>query len=65
MSYAKFWPRDWPGGLEAFYNFDGDGVPQASIDIMEQSYYFEMIQFPVHHQVIGELWLDAWTNDGR
>merc|ERR1719367_667047 len=65
MSYGRFWPRFWPGGVEAFYNFSGEGVPEETIDLMTNSYYFEMIQFPVHHNVIGELWLDAWDNKGR
>ena len=65
MSYARFWPRKWQGGVEAFYNFDGEGIPDETIELMENSYYFEMIQFPVHHNVIGILWLDAWDNKGR
>ena len=65
MTYAKFGPRNWPGGIEAFYNFNGDSIPQSSIDLMNNSYYFEMIQFPVHHNVKGNLWMDAWSNDGR
>ena len=65
MSYARFWPRKWQGGVEAFYNFDGEGIPDETIELMENSYYFEMIQFPVHHNVIGNLWLDAWDNKGR
>jgi len=65
MSYARFWPRNWEGGVEAFYNFDGEGIPDETIELMENSYYFEMIQFPVHHNVIGNLWLDAWDNKGR
>lgn len=65
MSYARFWPKFAEGGVEAFYNFDGDDIPEETIELMTNSYYFEMIQFPVHHNVIGELWLDAWDNKGR
>ena len=65
MTYAKFGPRNWPGGIEAFYNFNGDSIPESSIDLMNNSYYFEMIQFPIHHNVKGNLWMDAWSNDGR
>ena len=64
MSYARFWPRHWPGGLEAFYHFEGD-IPEDTIELMKNSYYFELIQFPVHHNVTGILWVDAWDNDGR
>merc|ERR1719507_382909 len=65
MSYARFQPRSWPGGVAAMYNFTGDEIPQETIDLMEKSYYFEMIQFPVHHNYEGILWLDAWDNLGR
>jgi len=65
MTYAKFQPRNWPGGIEAFFNFSGNTIPEDSIRLMENSYYFEMIQFPVHHNVKGNLWMDAWSNDGR
>ena len=65
MTYAKFQPRNWPGGIEAFFNFSGNTIPEDSIKLMENSYYFEMIQFPVHHNVKGILWMDAWSNDGR
>ena len=65
MSYARFWPRNWPGGIDAFYNFEGDTIPAETIELMKESYYFEMIQFPVHHNVIGNLWLDAWDDKGR
>ena len=65
MSYARFWPRHWPGGIDAFYNFGGDTIPEESITLMKESDYFEMIQFPIHHNVIGILWLAAWDNIGR
>lgn len=66
MSYARFQPRFVEGGIEAFYNFNGEGIPDETIQLMENSYYFEMIQFPIFPNVVnGCLWLDAWDNKGR
>ena len=64
MSYARFWPRHWSGGLEDFFNFRGD-IPAASIELMNNSYYMEMMQFPTHHNANGILWVNAWDNLGR
>ena len=64
MSYARFWPRNWEGGLKAFYNFEGD-VPAESIELMENSYYLEMIQFPKYEHSDGILWVNSWDNLGR
>merc|ERR1719495_477056 len=65
MSYARFAPQNFPGAVGAFFNFSGDSIPEETIAMMKDSYYFELIQFPVHHNAKGNLWVDAWNNDGR
>ena len=64
MSYARFWPRHWNTSIDEFLNFGGD-VPEETIALMNNSYYFEMFQFPQHHNSNGILFINAWDNLGR
>jgi len=65
MSYARYWPQSFDGGLSAILPKPGQGaVPNQTVEWMNH-YYSEFIQYPTHHNSSGVLWKNTWDNKGR